>query len=90
LELDELLSHWSRKSVPVGFESWPKGKQSDWINTNASYVLVPQIDQDPASERVVVYQKIEDSDQHGTIIMFNDNNAQWMPIDKARMLINEQ
>ncbi|MEX0774624.1 MAG: hypothetical protein WD042_02795 [Phycisphaeraceae bacterium] len=85
-----LLSPLSGKKLPAEYGTWPEDKQRTWINDNMSYVLIPNLTADTDSRRIAAFTKIQDSGGKGISIGYNDNHAEWTPLDKARKLIKEQ
>ena len=76
--------------MPFEFGIWSKDKQRAWINQNSTYVLVPGLSGTIDGQQVALFERPAATDGQRMAVCFNDNHVEWLPIDEARRIIEQQ
>lgn len=64
--------------------------QAAWVSANADYVYVgAAMNSGMPAEKILAYEKIENHEQEGINILFNDGHVEWVTMPQARALIRQ-
>lgn len=90
--IDYLVSPTYDVEIPdkETFESWTSLKQRNWVRTNASFVLIPGLEDNWNSETVAVFQKPSHADDDLISVVFNDSTFRVEPVEVVDQLLREQ
>jgi hypothetical protein len=84
-----VVSPFAATRIPPDFRTWPKDRQADWVDANASYAIVPGRTDDADATKVTVYEKLSPNSR-GIAVVYGDGHGEWLPLDRARPLIQAQ
>ena len=88
-----LIAPADAKKIPDAFKTWSKNRQTQWVNANSSYLIVPypKFDGFDSSnmKNIGLLEMPGISDQHLTVVLLFDGTLKFLPINEVERLVEQ-